>query len=129
MAPTYATLALAYLEENLYEIIGKKIRQRHKRRIYQIMEKTFRLLLHILEMPMERHQRIKQPITKHTHQKKTYSGAQLKRTTIFRHPYKKCKWSNHHRYLPQTNRHPTIPPLQKPPPQKLYKIHPLHSGT
>ena len=24
MAPTYATLTLAYLEENLYEIIGKK---------------------------------------------------------------------------------------------------------
>ena len=24
MAPTYATLSLAYLEENLYEIIGKK---------------------------------------------------------------------------------------------------------
>ena len=23
---------------------------------------------------------------------------------------------------------PTIPPLQKPPPQKLYKIHPLHSS-
>ena len=24
MAPTYATLTLAYLKENLYEIIGKK---------------------------------------------------------------------------------------------------------
>ena len=24
MAPTYATLSLAYLEENLYKIIGKK---------------------------------------------------------------------------------------------------------
>ena len=26
MAPIYATLTLAYLEENLYEIIDKKIR-------------------------------------------------------------------------------------------------------
>ena len=28
-------------------------------------------------------------------------------------------------YLPQTNRHPTIPLFQKLPPQKLYKILPL----
>ena len=30
MAPAYATLTLAYFEENLYEIIGKKIRQKYK---------------------------------------------------------------------------------------------------
>ena len=75
------------------------------------------------------HQRIARSTTKPTPQNKIYSGTQLKRITIFRHPYKKRKWQNHHRYLPQTNRHPTIPPLQKPPPQKLYKIHPLHTST
>ena len=36
MAPTYGTLTLAYLEENLYEIIGKKIRQQYKRKTYQM---------------------------------------------------------------------------------------------
>ena len=76
---------------------------------------------------MERHHRITQPTTKPTPQNKIYIGTQLKRITIFRHPYKKRKWPNKHRYLPQTNKHPTIPPLQKPPPQKLYKINPLHS--
>ena len=49
--PTYAT----YLEENLCEVIGKKIRQQHKRRIYKIMEKIFRWLFYILEMPLWRH--------------------------------------------------------------------------
>ena len=52
MAPTYATLTQAYLEENLYEIIGKKIQQWHKSSLYQIMEKIFRWLFHILEKPM-----------------------------------------------------------------------------
>ena len=33
MVPIYATLTLAYFEENLYEIIGKKIQQ-YKNRIY-----------------------------------------------------------------------------------------------
>ena len=36
MSPTYATLTLAYLEENLYEIIVKKIQQQYKNRIYCI---------------------------------------------------------------------------------------------
>ena len=76
-----------------------------------------------LEMPMGRRQWIAQPTTKPTPQNKIYYGTQLKRITIFRHPYKKRKYPNHLRYLPQTNRHPTIPPLQKPP--KLYKIHSL----
>ena len=80
-------------------------------------------------MPMGRHQRIAQPTTKHTPSNKIYYETQLKRITIFRHSYKKREWPNHHRYLPQTNRHPTIPPLQKQPPQKPYKIHPLHVGT
>ena len=39
-------------------------------------------------MPLGRHQRITQPITKPTQQNKIYYGTQLKRTTIFRHPYK-----------------------------------------
>ena len=66
MAPTYDTLTLSHLEENLYVIIGKKIRQRHKRRIYQIIEKIFGWLLHILEIPMGRHLRITQSTTKVT---------------------------------------------------------------
>ena len=89
------------------------------------MEKIFRRLLHILEMPMEGHQRIARPTTKPTPKNKICYGPQLKRIIIFRHPYKKRKWQNHHRYLPQTNRNPTIPPLQKPPPQ----IHALHSNA
>ena len=44
MVPTYATLTLAYLEENIYEIIGKKIQQ-HKRRIYEVMEKIFLMIV------------------------------------------------------------------------------------
>ena len=39
MAPTYDTPTFAYLEENLYEIIGKKYN-----RIYLIIEKIPRLL-------------------------------------------------------------------------------------
>ena len=74
MAPTYATLTLAYLEENLYEIIGKKYANDIKRRIYQIMEKIFGWLLHILEMPIGRNQRITQPTTKPTPQNKIYYG-------------------------------------------------------
>ena len=60
-------------------------------------------------MTMGEHQRIARPTTKPTPQNKIYYGTQLKRITIFRHPYK--KWPNHHRYLSQTNGHPTIPPL------------------
>ena len=45
------------------------------------MEKIFGWL------PMGRHQRI--TITNPTHQNKIYYRTQLKRTTIFRHPYKK----------------------------------------
>ena len=78
---------------------------------------------------MRGHQRIARPTTKPTPQNKIYYGTQPKRITIFRHPRKKQFWQNNHRYLTQANRHPTIPPLQKPPPQKLYKIHPLHTST
>ena len=67
---------------------------------------------------MGRHQRIARTSTKPTPQNKVYNGTQPKRTTIFRPP-KKRKWQNHYRYVPQTKRHPIIPPLQKPPPQKL----------
>ena len=77
---------------------------------------------------MGEHQRNARPTTKTTPQNKIYNGTQPKRITIFRHPYKIRKWQNHHIYLLQTNRHPTIPPLQKTPPQKLYKMHPLHTS-
>ena len=49
-----------------------------------------------------------------TPQNKIYYWTLLKRTILFRYPYKKRKWPNHHRYLPQTHRHPSIAPLQKP---------------
>ena len=48
------------------------------------MEKIFGWLLHILEMPMGRHQLT----TKPTPQNKIYYGTQFKRITIFRYPYK-----------------------------------------
>ena len=76
----------------------------------------------ILEIPMGGHQRIARSTTKSKPKNKIYYGTQPKRITIFRHPHKKRKWQNHHR-------HPTIHLLQKPPPQKLYKIHPLHTST
>ena len=91
IAPTYTTLFQAYKEENLYEMIGKKIRQQHKRKIYLIIEKIFGWLLHILETPMGRHQRITQPTAKLTSQNKIYYWTQLKIITIFRHPYKNVK--------------------------------------
>ena len=47
MEPTGATLTLAYLQENLYEIKKKK-REQDKRRIYYVVEKIFRKLFHIL---------------------------------------------------------------------------------
>ena len=65
---------------------------------------------------MRGHQRIAQTTIKSTPQNEIYYGTHPKRITIFRHTRKKRKWQNHHRYLPQTNRHPTIPPFQKSPP-------------
>ena len=69
-----------------------------------------------------------QPTTKPTPQNKIYYETQLKKTSIFRHPYEKRKWPNYHRYLPQANRNLTIPPLQNPPHQKLNKIDFFHSS-
>ena len=60
---------------------------------------------------MGRHQRIARPNKKPIPKNKIYYGTQPKRITIFRHPPKKRKWQNHHRYLPQTNVHQTIPPF------------------
>ena len=80
-------------------------------------------------MPMGRHQRITQPTTKPTPQNKIYYGTQLKRTTIFTCLYENREWPSYYRYLLQTNRHPKISPLQKPPTTKQYKIHPLHSSS
>ena len=54
MAPTYATLTLAYLVENLYEIIGIKIQQ-CKIRMYYMMEKIPRWLFPILKMHIRQH--------------------------------------------------------------------------
>ena len=68
MAPIYATLTLVYLEENLYEIIGKKYSNDYKRIIYQIMEKIFRWLIHILEMLMGIQRKLKNS-KKHNNEK------------------------------------------------------------
>ena len=63
MAPTYAMLTLAYLEENLYEIICQKSGNDIK--VFSLMrEKIFGWLLHNREIPMGRHQRIARPTTK-----------------------------------------------------------------
>ena len=70
------------------------------------------------------HQLIARTTTKPTPQNKIYYGTQTKRTTIFRHLHKKHNWQNNHRYLPQTNRYPTIPPLQQPLPQNCIKSIP-----
>ena len=39
MIQTYTTLTLVYLEENLYEILGKNIQHQYRNRIYKIIEK------------------------------------------------------------------------------------------
>ena len=52
IAPTYATLTQTYLEENLYEIIGKNYGNNIKEEFTKSMK---RWLLPILEMPMGRH--------------------------------------------------------------------------
>ena len=48
MAPIYTTLTLAYLEENLYKIIGENIATKKKPRFYSIIEKITGWLFHIL---------------------------------------------------------------------------------
>ena len=84
------------------------------------MEKILGWLLHILEVPIgyinELHE-----LLQNLHSKIKFTMEHsLKELPFLDILIKKRKWQNHHRYLPQTNRHPTIPPLQKPPPQKLY---------
>ena len=48
MAPKYATLTLAFLEENLFEITGKK-------NSMEIYKEILNWLFHILELYMGRH--------------------------------------------------------------------------
>ena len=107
MAPTYATLTLTYLEENLYEIIGKKYGNDIKKEF--TMEKIFGWLLNNLEIPMgdinELHNLLQ---NQHLKIKFTmeHSSKELPFLDTF---YNKHKWPNHHGYLTQTNRYPTIP--------------------
>ena len=68
ITPTYGNLTFAYLEENLYEIIGKKYNNIPPQNLlkfcfflyciflyYCISESIFRLLFLILEISMEQH--------------------------------------------------------------------------
>ena len=55
MASIYAILTLAYLEENLYKIIGKKYGNNIKGKFTKSWKKIFKWLFHILEMSMRRH--------------------------------------------------------------------------
>ena len=87
MASIKAILTQAYLEENLYEIIGKNTATRY------LLQNMYLKIKFTIE----------------------HSSKEL---PFFTHPYKKHKWPNHHRYLPQTNRHLTVLPLQKPQPPK-----------
>ena len=99
IVPTYATLNQAYLEENLYEIKGKKYGNDIKEEFTKSWKRyLFRWLLHILEMSTGDINELHTP----TLRNKIYYGTHLKRTTIFRHPYKKRKKPNHHIYLPKT---------------------------
>ena len=85
MAQTYATLILAYLEESLYEKIGKKYSNDIKEEF--IIEKIFRWLLDILECPRgdvnELHN-----LLQNLHPKMKFTMEHSsKEITIFRHPY------------------------------------------
>ena len=95
MVPTYTTLTLAYLEENLYEIIGKKygnnIKGEFTKSWKRYLDDCFIFWKCLSGDINELHNLL---------QNKIYFGTQLKRTTIIRHPHKKCKWPNHRRYLP-----------------------------
>ena len=123
MATTYTTLALAYLEENLYEIIGKKYSNDIKEELSNYGRDIWMIA--------------------------SYSGNAHKETSMNYTTYYKIKFTMEHslRALPffldiliknvigqiitdiyHKLRHSTIPPLQNPPPQKLYKIHSLQSS-
>ena len=88
MAPTYATLTLAYLEENLYEIIGKKygndIKENFTKSWKRYLDDCFIFWKYPWGDINELHN-LQQ-------NKKIYNGIQLKRISIFRYPYKKRKW-------------------------------------
>ena len=126
--PTYAILILAYLEENLYEIIDKTCGNnvkvnliRHGKDIYMIASYSAEAFVgdinksHDINKLHDIIQNLN-PEIKFT----------LEHSSFHK---KKRKWPNHQRYLQQTYRHPTIPSFQKPPPTKWYKIHPLNSHT
>ena len=85
MAPTYATLTLAYLEENLYEITGKKYSNGIKEEFTKSWKRYLGDCFIFWKCPIGRHQ----PTTKPTPQNKIYYRTQLKRITILRHLYKK----------------------------------------
>ena len=122
MAPTYAslTLTIAYLEENLYEIIGKifcnDIKEEFTKSLKRYLDDYFIFwkcpwgdINELHDLLQNLHPKIELTM-EHI----------LKELLFFDILIKKRKWPNHHRYLPQTHGHLTIPPLQKPPP-KLYK--------
>ena len=127
MAPTYATLTLVYLEENLYEKISKK----YSNDIKDITKSWKRYLddcFIFWKYPWGDINQLHDLLQNQVPKIQFTLEHNLKELPYLDILIKKRKRQNHHRYLPQTNRHPTIPPLQKPPPQKLYKIPPLHTS-
>ena len=123
MAPTYTTQTLAYLEENLYEIIGKKynVKRNIKGSWKRYLNDGFIFW-------------------------KYQWGNINKLLNLFQNLHPKIKWTMEHSFkefpfldIPSKNKNgqiitdiyhrPTTPPLQLSPLEKLHKIYPLHSNT
>ena len=116
MAPTYATLTLAYLEENLYKIIGKKYSNNIKKygnNIKGEFTKSYSDDYFIFwKCPWGNVNELNN-LFQNLHPKIKFTMEHsFKELPLLDIPIKKQKWPNCHRYLPQTHRHPTIPPLQ-----------------
>ena len=121
LAPTYATLTLAYLEENLYEIIGKKYGNIIKEEFTKSWKRYLNDCFIFWKCPWGDINELRN-LVQSLHPKIKFTMEHSSKELLFLDILiKKRKWPNHHRYLPQTKRH-TIPPLQKPPTPKLYTI-------
>ena len=99
------------LQDNLYEII----RQKYGGDMKEEFTKSWKIFLDdcfiFWKCPWVEINELHNPL-QNLHLKIKFTMEQSLKIKIFWHPYKKRKWPNNLRYLPQTNRHPTIPLLQ-----------------
>ena len=126
MAPTYTTLTKAYLEENLYEIIGKKYGNDIKEEFSKSLKRHLNNFFIFWKCPcweinelhnllQNLHLKIKFTM-EHSSNEQTFLDILIKNVTA--------------QIITNINhKHSTVILFQKPPSPKQYKIHPLHSST